>query len=93
MIASKRGYTEIVALLVEQEGINFNAKDIYLSDSIFNLIILFFEIIFGNYINYLKQHLLKHLKTVLQKLLHYLLNKKELISMLEIFVCLIRYFI
>ena len=65
MIASKRGYTEIVALLVEQEGINFNARDFCLSNSIFYLIILFFEIIFGNCSNYLKQHLLKHLKKVI----------------------------
>ena len=30
MIASERGNTEIVKILVEQEGININAKDINL---------------------------------------------------------------
>ena len=57
MIASESNLTEIVALLVEQEGIDLNVRDFYLSDSIFNLIILDFKIMFGNYINYLKQHL------------------------------------
>ena len=30
MKASDKGYTEIVKILVEQEGIDINAKDIYL---------------------------------------------------------------
>ena len=57
MFASKRGHTKIVKLLVEQEGIDINAKDIYLLYSLFVSMFFYFKIIFGNYINYLKQHL------------------------------------
>ena len=61
MKASEEGYTEIVKVLLEQEGININYKDIKLFLSKFILIIFNFKIIIGNSLNYLKQHLLMHL--------------------------------
>ena len=57
MYASKHGHTEIVKFLVEQEGIDINAKDISLLLSVFISIILYLEIIFGNSLNYTIQHL------------------------------------
>ena len=39
MIASKKGHTETVKILVKQEGIDINAKDIYLYLSLFISII------------------------------------------------------
>ena len=52
MLASYNGYTEIVKILVEQEGIDINAKAINLYYLIFISIILYFKIIFGNSSNY-----------------------------------------
>ena len=57
MWASANGYTEIVKILVKQEGIDINAKDIYLFYSKFISIILYFKIIFENSLKYMKQHL------------------------------------
>ena len=57
MLASTSGRTEIVRLLVKQEGIDINAKDIYLFYSKFISIILYFKIIFENSLKYMKQHL------------------------------------
>ena len=53
--------------------------------SIFISNIWYFKIIFGNSLNYFLHHLWKHLKKVTQKLSKYLLEQKELISMLKIF--------
>ena len=50
--ASKEGHTEIVIMLVEHEGIDTNAKDIWLLLLEFIPIIWCFSIIFGNYANY-----------------------------------------
>ena len=58
MLASNNGHTEIVKILLDQEGIDIGAKNnIKLFLSIFILIILYFKIIFGNYSNYYGQHL------------------------------------
>ena len=57
MFASEKGYTEIVKILVEQEGIDINAKDK----------VYFNNLIFGISSNYLEQHLFWHLKKVTQK--------------------------
>ena len=61
MRASECGCTEIVKALVEQEGIDVNAKNIDLFLSKFISIIWCFEIIFGNYLSYSGQHLCMHL--------------------------------
>ena len=55
--ASAKGHTEIVKILVEQEGIDVKAEDILLFLTIFISIILDFKTIFGNSSNHLKQHL------------------------------------
>ena len=52
MRASYNGRKETVKILVEQEGIDLNAKDILLFLSEFILIIWYFKIINGNYLNY-----------------------------------------
>ena len=57
MYASKNGHTEIVKIFIEQEGININAKDIYLYLSLFISFIFYLKIIFENYLNYYVQHL------------------------------------
>ena len=49
MLASDNGHVEIVKMLVEQEGIDINAKGVYLFHLIFISIILFFKIILGDY--------------------------------------------
>ena len=56
MCASWKGHTEIFKILVKQEGININAKDIKTYYLDFISIILDFEIIFGNSSNYYGQH-------------------------------------
>ena len=68
MWASENGFTNIVKILVEQEGIDINAKNVLLFLSKFISIISYFKIIFGNLSNYTKQHLCLHLKEVTQKL-------------------------
>ena len=57
MKGSDNGRTEIVKILVEQEGIDINIKNISLFLSMHILIILDFKIIFGNYSNYYGHHL------------------------------------
>ena len=60
--ATRNGHIEIVKLLVEREGIDINVKDLYLFLSKFISIIGYFNIIKGNYLNYLIQHLFWQLK-------------------------------
>ena len=79
MLASEKGHTETVKILVEQKRIDINAKNFYLFLPIFNVIFYYFKIIFGNYSNYYLQRLCMHLFLVAQKQSKYLLNKKELI--------------
>ena len=55
--ASEKGNTEIVKMLVEQDGIDINAKNIYFFLSKFISIILDFKIIIRNSSNYYIQHL------------------------------------
>ena len=57
MEASRNGHIETVKILVEQKGIDINAKDISLILTIFIPIILYFEIKYGKYSNYYGQHL------------------------------------
>ena len=57
MESSLNGHTETVQILVEQEGIDINTKDIYMFLSKFILIIRYFKIIYENYSNYDVQHL------------------------------------
>ena len=57
MKASKNGYTEIVKILLEKEGIDINAKDILLFLSRLISILLYFKIMIGNFSNYYGQHL------------------------------------
>ena len=57
MIASKNNNIEIVKLLLEQKGIDINAKNVYLLCSKLVSAILFFKIIFGTYLIYFIQHL------------------------------------
>ena len=47
MTAARYGHTEIVKMLLEQNGIDINIKNIYLISSMFQTIILYFEIIHG----------------------------------------------
>ena len=61
MLASLNNHIEIVKLLLEQKGIDFNAQNVYLFSLGFISIILYLQIIFGNSSNYLKQHLCGHL--------------------------------
>ena len=85
MRASQNGHTEIVKILVKQEGIDINSKDIQLFLSIFILIIFYFKTIFRNSSNYTEQYLFMQPCLVTQKSSKYFLNKKELISMLRTF--------
>ena len=52
MRASAKGHTEIVKILLEQEGIDINAKGILLFLLIFISIIWDFKIIYRNSSNY-----------------------------------------
>ena len=47
MFASEIGQTEIVKMLLEQDGIEINAKNIYLFSSMFQSIIRCFKIMIG----------------------------------------------
>ena len=62
MWASFRGNIEIVKLLLGHEGIDVNAKNVYLFSLMFISIIYYFKIIIGIYSNNLRQHLFLHLK-------------------------------
>ena len=73
IIASEGGHAEIVKLLLEQDGIYINAKNIYLFSSVLLLIIQYFKIIIKILRNYYTQ-----------KSSSYFLNKMEFISMLRI---------
>ena len=55
--ASEKGHTKIVKILLEQEGIDINAKNISLFLTEFISIILYHKIIYGNYSNYYIRHL------------------------------------
>ena len=68
LLAYSNGYIEIVKLLLEQEGIKLNFKDVHRNFSLYISIISYFKIIFGIYLNCIKQHLLLHLKMVILKL-------------------------
>ena len=57
MKASNNGHIEIVKMLLEQEGIDINSKDIQLFLSMFILNIFYFITIFENSSIYTKQHL------------------------------------
>ena len=57
MMASEGGQTETVKFILEQKGIDINAKNVLLNYLIFILIILDFKIIFGNSSSYYGQHL------------------------------------
>ena len=61
MEASNNGHSEIVKILVKQEGIDINAKDIKLILSKFISIIWYFKAAFGNFSNYYGRHLWLHL--------------------------------
>ena len=52
IFASLNGHTEIVKMLLEQEGIDINAQDTKLFLSKFILIILYFKVIIGICSNY-----------------------------------------
>ena len=54
MRASIKGRTETVKILLEQEGININAKSVSLFLPKFISIIRYLRIIFGNYSKYYK---------------------------------------
>ena len=73
MFASQNGHREIVKILIEQEGIDINAKNnfVYFNNLIFqNNIWNFFKLFKTALIssNYLIQHLFGHLFMVTQKL-------------------------
>ena len=89
MWVSYIGHPEIVKILVKQEGIDINTKNVYLFYLKFFTIVSYFKIIFGNSSNYTKQHLFWHLKIVTQKSSKFFLNKKELILMLKMFILFI----
>ena len=57
MIASGNGHTDVVKLLLEQNGIDINAKTVFLSYLDFISMIRNFKVIFGTYFTYLKQRL------------------------------------
>ena len=57
MYASDYGCTETVKMLVEQEGIDINAKYIYLYLLLFISTISYFKKIIKNYSNYYLQYL------------------------------------
>ena len=61
MYASEKDNTEIVKLLLEQKGIDINAKDVCFFHPLLVSIFFCFKIIFGFYSNSLKQHLWWHL--------------------------------
>ena len=61
MYASLVGHTEIVKLLLGQEGIDVNAINVYLFSSNFISIIFYFKIIHGIYSNYLIQQFIMQL--------------------------------
>ena len=92
MRATTRGFTEIVKLLLEQEGIDINSKSDNMFFLMFISIIFYLIIIFGICSNCLKQHLFVQLIVVELKLLNCFLNKKESIYMLKLFICLIQCF-
>ena len=56
MQACKMGRMDIIKLLLEQKGIDVNAKNVDLLYLIFYLIVLDFILIFGIYFHYSKQH-------------------------------------
>ena len=76
MIASERSHIGIVKLLLEQKGIDVNAKNVWLFYMMFISTIWDFEIIFGIYFNYLIRHLYMQMKKVTRKSQNYL-NKKN----------------
>ena len=55
--AIKNGYLEIVKLLIENEKIDINIKDIYLFYLEYIFMNWYFKIIFGIYYEYLRRHL------------------------------------
>ena len=57
MYSSENGNTEIVKLLLEQDGININAKSVDTLYKVFFSMIQYFKIMNGVYLNYLIQHL------------------------------------
>ena len=57
LFATYKGCNEIVKLLLEQKGIDVNAKNVYLFYSKFFLIVSFPIIICGIYLKYLKWRL------------------------------------
>ena len=74
--ASDNGHIETVKILLEQEGIDINSKDVYLFLSIFIVIILYFKTIFGDYSNYYGRHLCKKKKKIIMKLQNYFICKR-----------------
>ena len=91
--ASCYGHTEIVKLLLEQEGIDVNAKAAFLFDSEFISFILDFKEMFGIHSNYWKQLWFLQLWMVTLKLSNCFLNIKELISTLFLLFIIIWSFI
>ena len=62
MYASQEGYIDIVQLLLQQEGIDINAKDAFLFYLEFVADFFCFIMIFGIYSSYFKLHFRLHLK-------------------------------
>ena len=57
MMASENGRTDVVKLLLKQNGIDINAKTVFLFSLDFISMIRNFKVIFGTYFTYLKQRL------------------------------------
>ena len=87
MFASRYGHPEIVKMLLEQKGIEINVRNIYMLLLKFQSIIQCFKIIIGILPNYYGRRLCLHLVMITPRLSKCFLNKKELMSILEIFVC------
>ena len=69
MFASEKGCTKIAKILLEQKGIDTNAKNVYLFLSKFISVIWYFKTIFRNSSNYTEHRLCLHLKKFIMKLL------------------------
>ena len=80
MMASHYNNPEIVKMLLEQNGIDINAKSICLFLLLFFSVIRYFKIIIGIYSNYYGRRLWWHLVIVTSRLSKCFLNKKELIK-------------
>ena len=85
-IVSEKGYPDIVKILVEQDGIDINIKDIInqlIIDKIFDIFIFILfnaRNLWNSQLYLIKHHYILHHSMVILILSNFLLNKMELIS-------------